>query len=69
MTSEQKEEMKLPVLLFLGTNDPIVGDAYKARDAGKVYPNIRIEILESGHLVAVEKFQRVNEVVAEFLGI
>jgi pimeloyl-ACP methyl ester carboxylesterase len=69
MTSEQKKMMKLPILLVLGTNDPIVGDAEYAKATGEEYPDIRIEILESGHLIAVEKSQRVNEMVSEFLGI
>jgi pimeloyl-ACP methyl ester carboxylesterase len=69
MTTAQKKVMKMPVLLFLGTNDPIVGNAFDAKKSGEEYPNIRIEILEAGHLIAVEKARRVNEVVAEFLGI
>lgn len=69
MTAEQKELMKMPVLLFLGTNDPIVGDAEYAKKRGEEYPNIRIEILESSHLIAVEKSRKVNEVVSEFLDI
>ena len=69
MTVTQKKEMKLPVLLFLGSKDPIVGDAEEARKMGEAYPNIRIEVLESGHLIAVEQAVVVNEVIREFLGI
>lgn len=69
MSLEQKSEMDLPVLLFLGTKDPIVGDAETAKSIAEDYPNIRIEVLESGHLIATEQASVVNSVVCEFLGI
>lgn len=67
MTSEQKQRMKIPVLLFLGTRDPIVGDAEKAAKLAREFPDIQIEILDSGHLIAVEKATEVNKVIGEFL--
>jgi len=67
MSTEQKAEMDLPVLLFLGTNDPIVGNADIARGTAEEYPHIRIEVLESGHLVAVEQAAYVNSVLSDFL--
>ncbi|MCY1720088.1 alpha/beta hydrolase [Prolixibacteraceae bacterium Z1-6] len=69
MTQEQKEKMNLPVLLFLGTKDAIVGDAEMARQKAKKYPNIEIEILESGHLIAVEQAEYVNKKLKLFLNI
>ncbi len=67
MTSEQKKQMDLPVLLFLGTKDAIVGDAEVARQTALDYPNIQIEILDSGHLISVEKADQVNAIITEFL--
>lgn len=67
MTKAQKEAMDLPVLLFLGTKDPIVGNTEKAKEKALFYPNIQIEILESGHLIAVEQRDRVNKKIREFL--
>ncbi len=67
MTKEQKHEMRMPVLLFLGTKDRIVGDVEIAKKAGEEYPNIQIEIRESGHLIAVEHRDFVNQKIAEFL--
>ena len=69
LTTEQKQQMKMPVLLFLGTKDPIVGDAEKAKQAALDYPNIQIEILNSGHLVSTEKADSVNTKIEEFLGM
>jgi pimeloyl-ACP methyl ester carboxylesterase len=67
LSDEQKLTMNMPVLLFLGTKDKIVGDVQKAKQSGEVFPNIRIEILDSGHLIAVEKWAYVNKIIPEFL--
>jgi pimeloyl-ACP methyl ester carboxylesterase len=69
MTTAQKQAMDLPVLLYLGTNDKIVGDAGIARDMAEAYPNIRIETLDSGHLIAVEESEIVNQGISDFLGL
>jgi pimeloyl-ACP methyl ester carboxylesterase len=68
MTKEQKASMDLPVLLFLGTEDPIVGEVEHAKKVAEEYPDIRIEVLDSGHLIAVEHAAYVNSVVLDFLG-
>lgn len=67
MTVEQKRSMQMPILLFLGTSDPIVGDAEIATAAAEYYPNVEIYNLNSGHLIAVEQREFVNQKVIEFL--
>jgi pimeloyl-ACP methyl ester carboxylesterase len=67
MTTVQKGKMKMPVLLFLGTKDRIVGDAEVAKKTAEEYPDIRIEIMESGHLISAEHYEIVNAVIKEFL--
>ena len=67
MTTEQKQKMDLPILLVLGTKDPLVGDAEIAAEAGREFPNITIEILESGHMIGVERAEVVNEMIRKFL--
>ena len=69
MSTLQKREMTLPVLLFLGNHDRIVGDADHASETARDFCDIRIEVLESSHLVAVEQAAYVNEVVGDFLGL
>lgn len=69
MTTEQKQQMTLPVLLFLGTQDKIVGDAKTAKKMAADYPNISIEVLESGHLIAVEHSEIVNKRIIKFLNL
>ena len=64
---EQKKKMNLPILLFLGTKDQIVGDSDFALKKAREFPNIKIVVLESGHLIAVEYFAVVNEQIKSFL--
>jgi hypothetical protein len=44
-----------------------VGDVKKARYTAEDYPNIQIEILESGHLIAVEHAEKVNKILSVFV--
>ncbi len=67
MTSEQKQEMDLPVLLFLGTQDPLVGEVEFAKKQAEEYPNIDIVVFKSGHIIAVEKRDSVNAKIDYFL--
>jgi pimeloyl-ACP methyl ester carboxylesterase len=67
MTTQQKKQMDLPVLLFLGTKDPLVGDAEIASELASDYSNITIEVLKSGHLIAVEHAETVNQALSTFL--
>jgi len=67
MTKQQKSAMTLPILLFLGTEDPIVGSAHEAAALAADFPNIEIEILNSSHLIAVQKADDVNKKIKSFL--
>jgi pimeloyl-ACP methyl ester carboxylesterase len=66
LSVEQKKNMRLPILLFLGTDDPVVGDVKSAEQSALIYPNIEIEILNSGHLIAVEQKDKINFKLIEF---
>jgi pimeloyl-ACP methyl ester carboxylesterase len=69
LTTDQKKNIKIPVLLFLGTKDPIVGDAEQARKVAEEFPNIQVEILESGHLISVEQAEHINKRIHDFLDV
>ncbi|MGD8684910.1 MAG: alpha/beta fold hydrolase, partial [Chloroflexota bacterium] len=58
----------VPVLLILGSRDPLVGDAGRAAQRASALPDLSVETLESSHLVAVEQADRVNELLVDFLG-
>jgi len=62
------ERIRIPVLLMLGTRDPLVGDASRAAERASAMPDLQVEMLESSHLVAVERANEVNELLVRFLG-
>lgn len=66
--SEELATIRIPVLLFLGTTDNLVGDSGKAAQAASVMPNVEVHVVESSHLVNVEAADEVNAGIAEFLG-
>lgn len=67
IAQEALATIEVPVLLFLGTTDNLVGDSKKAARAASVMSNIQIEVVESSHLVNVEAAEQVNQGVAAFL--
>lgn len=67
LTSKQKENFETEVLLFLGNNDALVGDVDIAKEIAQQYPNIKVEVLESGHLIGIEKRDEVNIEIKKFL--
>ncbi len=64
---KQKNAITIPILLFLGSNDPIVGNINFASEAAKDFPNVRKIIMESGHLIGIEQRDYVNNEIKEFL--
>ena len=67
LTKKQKENFETPILLFLGTNDALVGDVKIAKAMAEEYPDIQVEILNSGHLISTEKKDSVNKEIEKFL--
>jgi pimeloyl-ACP methyl ester carboxylesterase len=67
LSAEQLSAIKVPVLLILGTDDNLVGDPEKAAEHARNMTNIRIDILESGHLISMERSEEVNRLISEFL--
>ncbi len=57
-------------LLILGDNDNPIGDPERnVKYAGKNFPDIRFEVLESGHLISLEKADEVNEMILDFFDV
>ncbi len=67
LTQKQIENFKTPVLLILGTKDALVGEVKIAETAANNYSNIKIVVLDSGHLVGVEEKDTVNKEIRKFL--
>jgi pimeloyl-ACP methyl ester carboxylesterase len=66
-TPAELASISAPTLAFFGTKDAVVGDAGAARKLAQNTPGIEIVVVESGHMVGVEKALMVNAQLAEFL--
>ena len=67
LEDEEFRRITIPVLLLLGTRDPLVGNAQRAAERASALPDLRVETLESGHLLATERADEVNTLMIEFL--
>jgi len=65
---ENLATIEVPVLLFLGTTDNLVGNHNRAAQAASVMKDLRVEILDVSHFVNVEGADAVNPGIIEFLG-
>ena len=66
-TAEQRQSLEVPVLLILGQKDNLVGDPEAARALVQDIPDIRVEVLDTGHLIGAEQPEKVNALILEFL--
>jgi pimeloyl-ACP methyl ester carboxylesterase len=64
--AEQRQSLEVPVLLVLGEKDNLVGDPQVARALVQDIPDIRVEVLDTGHLIGAEEPEKVNELILEF---
>lgn len=67
LSAEQLAKIKAPTLLILGTNDNLAGDPGIVKELAQPIPNLQTEVLESSHLVAVERAEDVNQLISSFL--
>jgi pimeloyl-ACP methyl ester carboxylesterase len=63
----QLERLQMPVMLFLGKEDHLVGNPENVKTLAKNVPNIEIEVLDTGHLISVEQPDYVNSQICDFL--
>jgi pimeloyl-ACP methyl ester carboxylesterase len=65
---EQRQRIRVPVLMVLGKRDNLVGDPAKATALVQDIPDIRVEVLDTGHLVGAEQPEQANALILEFCG-
>jgi len=65
--AEDLATIEVPVLLFLGTDDNLVGDPERAAAAASVMKNLEVVVVNSAHLVNVEVADQINPRIVEFL--
>jgi len=64
----QLEKIEAKTLLILGEFDPVVGNTDKnLRYAKKCFKNIEVEVVKTGHIISMEKPEKVNSLIIDFL--
>jgi pimeloyl-ACP methyl ester carboxylesterase len=56
----------VPVLFVFGRRDNLVGDPEAAEQLVQDIPDVRVEIVEAGHLMGAELPEKVNALITEF---
>ena len=67
LPQDMLKKIKAPVLLMLGSRDCLVGDPQKAVEYTSYMESIQTEIFESGHLINMEKSDKVNKSIIKFV--
>lgn len=63
---EERQSLKVPVLFVFGERDNLVGDPKAARELVQDIPDVRVEVLNAGHLMGTELPEQVNALIIEF---
>lgn len=63
---EERQSLKVPVLFVFGDRDNLVGDPQKATVLVKDIPEVRVEVVNAGHLMGAELSAQVNALIIEF---
>jgi pimeloyl-ACP methyl ester carboxylesterase len=66
LSAEARQSLKVPVMFVFGERDNLVGDPEAAKALVQDIPDVRVEILEAGHLMGGEKPEPVNALLLEF---
>jgi pimeloyl-ACP methyl ester carboxylesterase len=65
---EQRQSIRVPVLFVLGERDNLVGDPARATALVQDIPDVRVEVVDAGHLMGAEKPELVNGLILNFFG-
>ena len=67
LTREELGSLGMPVLLVLGDQDNLVGNARRAAHRARSIRDLRVEVLPSSHLIGVEQADAANRLITGFL--
>jgi pimeloyl-ACP methyl ester carboxylesterase len=67
-SAEERQSLQVPVLFVFGEQDNLVGDPEAARALVQDLPDMRVETLEAGHLMAAEMPEEANQLILDFFG-
>jgi len=68
MKAEELQQVKVPTLAVLGTNDNLMGDLEAVKKLASNVPGIKIVEIETGHLMGMEKPETCNQLILDFFG-
>ena len=68
ISSEERQSLRVPVLFIFGKRDNLVGDPEKAKVLVGDVPDVRVEVIDAGHLMSAEQPAQVNALVTRFFG-
>ena len=66
ISEKKRQSIQVPVLFIFGKRDNLVGNAARARDLVQDIPEVKVEIIDAGHLMAAEIPEQVNTLILEF---
>ena len=66
--ARDRQSFAVPVLFVFGERDNLVGDPQKAKELVQDIPDVRVKIVEAGHLMGAELPEEVNGYILEFFG-
>jgi pimeloyl-ACP methyl ester carboxylesterase len=66
LSAEQRQSINVPVLFIFGTRDNLVGDPIAAEALVQDIPDVRVEIVEAGHLMGGEIPEECNQLILDF---
>lgn len=66
LSSEERQAIVVPTLFLFGTRDRLVGDPEAARALVADMPAARVEVVDAGHLMAVEIPAEIDRLILDF---
>lgn len=67
-SGEEMRRLHVPVMLVLGAKDRLVGDPDRAIQLAREIPELRAEVVASGHIMGIERADDVDALLLDFLG-
>jgi pimeloyl-ACP methyl ester carboxylesterase len=67
LRAPDRQKISVPVLFVFGTKDHLVGDPETARERVQDMQDVRVEIVEAGHLMAAERPAEIDRLLLDFL--
>ena len=68
LSAQQRQSIQVPVMFIFGERDNLVGDPAKAKALVQDIPNVRVEVVRAGHLMAGERPEEINQLLINFFG-